>query len=137
MRVAINHQNQTLGLDDHPPILLGTRCTFTLALTRRAIVVLHAQTTTRSTTVTSTAMLSNEGPPLLGVPIAVGSRRTPSLMAEHLNLFNTYTTARQADRRRRHSDVPHNTPVSSEDASPRAEINLTQPTVPDINHVDS
>ena len=29
MRVVINHQNQTLGLDAHPPTLLGTGCTFT------------------------------------------------------------------------------------------------------------
>ena len=81
-------------------------------------------------------MLPNGGPPLLGIPITMGPRRTSSLTAEHLNLFNTFTAITQADRRRRHSDVPHNTPVPSEDASPRAEISLTRPAVPDINHVD-
>jgi len=107
-----------------------------LALTRRAVAVLHNQFAVRSTTVTTTPLPHSGETPLLGIPISVGPRQTTPLTAEHLGLFNTYTVTTRADRRRRHTNVPQNTPAASEDGSPRTEINLTQPAVLDINQVD-
>ena len=130
--VAVIHLTKYIAALNH----LFIEVADSLALARRAVTALHARTTPRSTTAISTPVVSTGGPPLLGVPITMGPRRTLPLTAEHLGLFNTYTATTRADRRRRHTDVPQNTPAPSEDGSPRVEINLTQPAVPDINQVD-
>ena len=85
---------------------------------------------------TSAQIQTDGGPPLLGVPVTVGPRRTTPLTAEHFGLFNTFSTTTRADRRRRSNEAPPNTPVPSEDASPRIGNDPTRPIVPDINQVD-
>ena len=108
---------------------LFTQVVDTLALTRHAVS--HAQAIARSTPATLTPSLPSGESPLPGIPVR--PRRPPTWTADHSDLLNSLLPAARPEPRRRHSHVPRNSPATSEEGSPRAEVNSTPAVLPDIN----